>query len=300
MSKERYEEFEDAAYTKRRKALLRTKGGPNQEDFLEAARRSDLFLNYMNAVPVGGTRRPALVPEPLTEGEFRAPPQDTEQRLFSAWSDLTPRVACRSTFWARLAYRHIEAGRIESEYLAGNGGNLAGGGERIDRALQASGSGRAKQIDDCTRTILRRLGGIPEVRGHRTVYVDCTFARAWWRERMVNQVAQGDPGVAADVRGVLRSSQNYWEKLVDRVVSRNSTFGSPELRNAFLAAVARSVANDSDAPVGGTDGLQRATQRVATAQGARELSVLSADELLTVMETAVAMPSKPSLDLANR
>ena len=135
MSKEPYEEFEDAAYTKLRKALLRTKGGPNQEEFLEAARRSGLFLDYLNAVPVSGARCPALVPEPLTEGEFRAPPQDTEERLYSAWCDLTPRVACRSTFWARLTCRHIEAGRIESEYLAGNGGNLAGGGERIDPPL---------------------------------------------------------------------------------------------------------------------------------------------------------------------
>ena len=30
----------------------------------------------------------------------------------------------------------------------------------------------------CVRTVLRRLGGLPEVRGNRSVYVDCPFARA--------------------------------------------------------------------------------------------------------------------------
>ena len=40
---------------------------------------------------------------------------------------------------------------------------------------------------------------------------------------------------------VLRINQTYWEKIIDRIVSRNSTFGSEEVRAAFILALAELV-----------------------------------------------------------
>ena len=208
--------------------------------------------------------------------------------LYTAWSAVTPAVACRSTFWAHVTLEHVRKGRIESVYLAANGGNLPGGAERIDFALQDKTTKAPDGIDACVRTALRRLGGLPEVRGNRSVYVDCPFARAWWRERMVEQAADGDQEIAAYVRSVIRIHQTYWEKLVDRIVFRNSTFGSTNIRNAFMRALAQFIQSNPETELAKTDGLQRLCRRATAYQGNRELSILNESELDALMGVIVS------------
>ena len=208
--------------------------------------------------------------------------------LYIAWSSVTPAVACRSTFWAHVTLEHIRKGRIESVYLAANGGNLPGGAERIDFALEDKTTKAAQAVDACVRTVLRRLGGLPEVRGNRSVYVDCLFARAWWRERMVEQASNGDEELAAQVRSAIRIHQTYWEKLVDRIVFRNSTFGSINIRNAFMRALAQFIQSNPETELTKTNGLQRLCRRASAYQGNRELSILSDSELDALMGTIVS------------
>ena len=114
------------------------------------------------------------------------------------------------------------------------------------------------------------------------------FARAWWRERMVEQVARGDEEVAAQVRAVIRISQTYWEKLVDRIVFRNSTFGSVNIHNAFLRALAQLVDDDPRSGLRSSSELQRFCRRAAAYQGSRELSILDDNELDVLMQTVVS------------
>lgn len=281
-------ELSDTDYSKFRKELLRVKGSDRQKRFLESVRDTAAFLDHVSSIPTDGTVGPALAPERMTESEYKDPPASTEQTLYTSWSALPPAVACRSTFWAKLTIEHIKAGRIQSVYLAANGGNLPGGAERIDFVLDDTTGQGPKRIDDCVRTVLRRLGGLPEVRGNRSVYVDCPFARAWWRERMVNQAANGNAQMTAVVRAVIRTNQTYWEKLIDRIVFRNSTFGSENIRNAFLRALALFVQSNPASELTSSPELQRLCRRVATYQGSRELSILSDSELDALMGTIVS------------
>ena len=281
-------ELSDADYTRLRRSLLREKGSDRQMEFLESVRETSLFLGYVADLPTVGSFEVNLAPYPMTESEFKDPPSDTERELYVSWSDLTPSVACRSTLWACLTLEHIRKGHLESVYLAANGGNLPGGAERIDFALIDTTSQRPQRIDSCVRAVLRRLGGLPEIRGNRSVYVDCPFARAWWRERMVEQVARGDEEVAAQVRAVIRISQTYWEKLVDRIVFRNSTFGSVNIRNAFLRALGQVLDENPSSGVKSTTELQRICRRATAYQGSRELSILDDDELDELMQTVVS------------
>ena len=281
-------ELSDTDYSKFRKELLRVKGSDRQKRFLESVRDTSAFLDHVSSIPTDGTVGPALAPERMTESEYKDPPASTEQTLYTSWSALPPAVACRSTFWAKLTIEHIKAGRIQSVYLAANGGNLPGGAERIDFVLDDTTGQGPKRIDDCVRTVLRRLGGLPEVRGNRSVYVDCPFARAWWRERMVNQAANGNTQMTAVVRTVIRTNQTYWEKLIDRIVFRNSTFGSENIRNAFLRALALFVQSNPASELTSSPELQRLCRRVATYQGSRELSILSDSELDALMGTIVS------------
>lgn len=281
-------ELTDADYTRLRRSLLQEKGSDRQREFLEKVRDSSQFLDYASdLLSTVGSLELDLAPYPMTESEFKDPPADTERELYMSWSTLTPSVACRSTFWACLTLEHIRQGHIQSVYLAANGGNLPGGAERIDFVLNDESSQGPQRIDSCVRSVLRRLGGLPEIRGNRSVYVDCPFARAWWRERMVEQVARGDDEVAAQVRAVIRISQTYWEKLVDRIVFRNSTFGSANIRNAFLRAIAQLVGRDPKSELRNASALQRICRRATVYQGSRELSILDDDELDELMQAVV-------------
>lgn len=287
MTERDYREFVDSDYTKLRKRLLVEKGSHRQAEFLEATKCSGDFVSYFSGrVGTRGSFDVDVDSVPMTESEFTAPPSDTEARLYRTWSGVSPRVACRTTFWANVTSRHIREKRIESAYLAANGSNTIGGAARIDRALDSSGKKRAKVLDDCVRTILRRLSGIPEQRGKRTVYVDCPFARAWWREWLVGQISRDEKDLARQVRSVLRINQTYWEKIVDRIVSRNSTFGSRRVRSAFLVALADMV-DDPTSALRQPKELIRACRRVAAYQATRELSVLSEEELSEVMAEAL-------------
>ena len=290
MTSATYREFDDAGFSRFRRKLLRARGGPEQRDFLRAVHDDGEFLRAIRSeVITQGSEDPALGPDTLTESEFKQPPATTEAGLYGAWSSLTPRIACRTTFWANLTCRHIERGRIHATYLAANGGPSAGGAERIDRVLQGSGDNAATQIDRCVRTVFRRLGGLPEARGNKSVYVDCPLARAWWRERLVNEVSKGNPECAEDVREVTRVNQTYWEELVVLVVSRNSVLGSQEVRDKFVLSLADLMAKEPHTPMRIAKNLRAACRMVGAIQASRELSVLEEGELRTLMDQVVQL-----------
>lgn len=285
-----YQEFDDVAFSKFRRKLLRTRGGLEQREFLSAVRDDEKFLQVIRSeIVMHGSGNVALCPEPLTESEFKQPPASTEAALYKAWSTVTPRIACRTTFWANVTRRHIEAGQFKSAYLAANGGTLGGGAARIDRLLQESGDGAAGPIDLCVRTVLRRLGGLPEARGNKSVYVDCPLARAWWRERLVQEVSKGDQECAEEVREVTRVNQTYWEQLVVLVVSRNSVFGPQEVRDKFILSLANLMAENPETPLRKAKNLTAACRMVGVIQASRELSVLEEGELIGLMDQVVKL-----------
>ncbi len=291
-----YAEWDEAGYTRLRRSLIRksAKGADVQREFLEAVRDTPDFLLYMeeHLDLREGTELEPLA-ERMSEAEFGNPPSDTERRLFDAWQELTPRIACRVAFWGRVTFRHIEQGRIESTFLAGNGGGTVTGAQRIDTALSATGEESPKSMDACVRTVLRRMGGLPEVRGNRSVYVNCPLARAWWRERLVAEVTAGeDDELQRHIRTVVHpESQQYWEELVTFVVSRNSVFGSVEVRNILVRTLARALDRSPTSSLRRATGLKQVCRAVSIVQASRELSVLPYDHVAQLMETIVQLHS---------
>ena len=283
-----YAEFDEGGYTKLRRSLIRksAKGSATQREFLAAARETAKFLAYMgDAVNVQDGVELEPLADQMSEAEFGNPPSDTERRLFDRWRELTPRIACRTAFWARVTHRHVEEGRIASSFLAANGGGSVTGAQRIDAALSATGDEAAPLLDGCVRTVLRRLGGLPEARGNRSVYVNCPLARAWWRERLVAEVAAGDgEGMERQIRAVVHpDSQQYWEDLVTFVVSRNSVFGSVAVRNVLIRAIAKVLEGTPRSPLRTVDELKRVCRSVSSVQASLELSVLPPQEAKTIV-----------------
>ena len=294
-----YAEFDEAQYTKLRRSLIRksAKGSHVQREFLAAARETSEFLVYMkDAVSVQDGMELEPLADQMSESEFGNPPSDTERRLFDAWRGLTPRIACRTAFWGRVTYRHIEEGLIESSFLAANGGGNVTGAQRIDAALKATREEATSLLDGCVRTVLRRLGGLPEARGNRSVYVNCPLARAWWRERLVAEVATGDTGgLEREVRAVVHpESQQYWEDLVTFVVSRNSVFGSVAVRNIVIGTLAMVLDDDPRSRLRTSDELRRVCRTVSAIQASRELSVMPKNEVSRIVRDVVLM--SPGID----
>lgn len=276
------------AFTATRGRLLKEKGSSFQHRFLAAARSSDAFIKFMDdEVGASPGERVPTFDYPLTEQSFKEMTADQEAAAFAAWESVPPRVACRVSFWAEVTIQHIRAGVIQESYwLAANGGRNESGQERIDRALQVEGETGAKLSDECVRTILRRMSGLPAARGNRSVFVNPSFGQAWWRERLVARIAarEGSEDKRA-ISNAVRSSRQYWENLVNMIVSRGSVLGSVNVQDAFVNALAKHLRVRVDSPLRSANSLKVVLRRLSNIAASRELGVLEFNEIGDISET---------------
>ena len=278
-----YRELNDRNYSELRKKLIMEKGSDNQLEFLEVLKNSDDFVQWIEdnvAREESGTDFD-LVSGKLSEHEFKEPTMEVEKELFEKWNSIiTPAQACRSTFWGYITLRHIIEDKVQSYYLAANGGTLSGGRERIDKALK---SGQPNDVDAIVRTALRRFSGLPEARGNRTVYVDCPFARAWWRLHIARKVCDITEADLDKVIEVLRMNLAYWESLVSSIVSRNSVFGDEKIRAALIWVLSEKQ-SDKNSNHFTSKGLDKIIKRIGVRLAWQELAVFSLDELKHLLE----------------
>ena len=293
-----YAERDEAAYTSfttLRGRLLGDKGSQFQRNFLMAAKTPSDFVEFMDReVPTLEGRAMDLFEKPITEPSFKEMTIDQEQAVYSLWRDIPPRVACRVSFWAEVTIQHLREGAMQEAYwLAANGGRNESGEERIDRALAESGEAGNKMVDDCVRTILRRMSGLPTARGNRSVFVNCSFGRAWWRERLVARIAkrQGGEGRAALLH-VVRASQQYWENLVMMIVSRGSVFGSLVVQDALVNGLAAHIRVDPVSPLRSAAVLTTVLRRFSNIAASRELGILEFKEICEVVDTLLNQVSR--------
>ena len=104
------------------------------------------------------------LPGPIDASEYRDPPFDLERTLSKSWNGLIRRRdASRPVFWTLAHIRWLERGQL---------------GNHIEEAL-LRGGGRDSTDDQRTRNLLRRIGGLPHVRGKVSVLSDSPISRAW-------------------------------------------------------------------------------------------------------------------------
>ena len=280
-----YLEFNDGDYTKLRKSLIKKEGSHMQKEFLRAVKDNITFLAYMDTCvaieDLQGNKKFDLISDQLTEAEFKEPPKMVEKVLCDLWQDLTPAQASRETFWGYVTLEHIRSGVIDASFLAANGGSLPGGLARIDKVLNTN---EEKSIDDAVRTVLRRLGGLPEARGPRSVYVNCPFARVWWQGWIANEVCEHPSADLEKVKKTLAQTQTYWEKLIQMIVSRNSVLGDTKIRTALIWALSESIDDEEKQSLYMIKTLERIIRQIGIRCAWQELGVFSIDELKTIIE----------------
>lgn len=282
-----WKQMDDAAWAAFRTDILREKGGESQEDFLKWVRDGSKFIDAIDdRIPVVGDSDLDLYPVRLSEAQFKNPPGSTEARMYDLWTSLSPAVASSTSFWANATMSHVRSGRIEPSYLASNGVSSQTGIERIDRALTRSDANPEKQMDACVRAIVRQLGGLPQ-RGNRSVFADCPFARAWWRERLLRN-AERISGVPKERIGkMLRQSKDHWVRFVSAMVSRNPVFGMSLVQNAAAVGLVRLLPRSPNEKFPSARVVQDVCQALCFIGGSRELGVLNFAELRQITESIV-------------
>ena len=283
-----WQELDETQYHRLQTAMLKTKGGETQREFLEAAKDNDDFVAFMDASveTLDGATLPTF-DGPLTEQSFKEPTADQEQRMYRIWSNTPPSTACRVSFWAGVTLEHVKQGKVtQASWLAANGGITESGEERIDRALTMNDDVGDRAVDDCVRTIFRRMSGLPAARGNRSVFVDCTFGRGWWRERLIDRITGRGPLVEDIValRAAVRRNQAYWENLVTFIVSRGSVFGSADVQDAVVNSLAKRINHSPNTPLRNASTMNAALRRLSSVAAAREIGVLEFDELSELVD----------------
>lgn len=282
----KYRELQDTKYLRWQRDLL--KGNDEgrterQREVLLALLEPERFYR-MVCGRVGETEGRSLpvVDGPLTEASFREPTADQEERMFAAWSDVPPVVASKVSFWGAVTLNHLREGKIRSAtWLAADGTGTTNGAERVERALSGVEDGGGAAIDRCVRTVFRTMSGLPISRGNRSVFVNPSFGRGWWREWVVRRVTGGrtDSLEPAAIRTVLRRNKEYWEKLVTLIVSRGSVFGSLAVQSSLIQCLAVRFRDDPSTMFRATTELTRLVRQFSRLSAAREFGILSAVEI---------------------
>lgn len=277
-----YSAFQDNDYTTLQRNLLRKKGGNLQIEFLEVTRDSDTFISWLEKhVSLEDRGKPFdLWANHLSEGQYKQPPPDVEKELSEKWQSLAPAQASEETFWGHVTLEHIKKGIIEAPYLAANGGSLPGGLERIDWALKEN---QEKTIDTIVRTILRRLSGLYE-RGRRTVYVDCPFARAWWRGYIAKEICKETGADYDKIIETLSGTSSYWESLIVLIVSKNSVMGDSKVRTALIWALSEINRDRYDKLLFQDKGIIKISRQIGIRSAWQELAIFSIKDLKKIMK----------------
>ena len=285
-----YRELDPDEYSAFQKRMLRSKGGEEQRAFLAALQDNDTFVKFIEGKVEtnDGRALPTFDGAPIrSDSTFKELTPDQEASVYTLWQDVPPRTACRFSFWASVTLEHIRSGAVrEATYLAANGGITESGEERIDIALRKHGGDEGnKAVDDCVRTAFRRMSGLPSARGTRSVFVNPTFGRAWWRERVVADVSkfQGVEDIDA-LRGVVRYNQQYWENLVTMMVSRSAVYGSAYVQAALINELAKHFGEHPDTPLRAASTLRVALRRISNSAATIELGVLPFYEIGAIIK----------------
>ena len=204
-----------------------------QIEFLKAAEDQEpkKFLEQFSSCAQDTTVEVSFRSEKFTEKELLDPPPQIEQDIYQTLSRLSPRLAALPSFWNSYHLAMIQQKLIRPADLARSPRAPKTGRENLQEALQER---TEELLGNCTRSILRHMGGLPEKRGNTSVFVDCSIARVWWRGHLSSQVAEDMSLKIDDVWETLRLNQ-VWEQLMGYSVKRLTAVSDRMIRSALIA-----------------------------------------------------------------
>ena len=242
--------YSAADLTDRRKSLLEKGGKFNRADVIEnrfefakaAEEGGEAFLSWFDGVKVD-SQYPSLSfrPQnrPLTGQEIANPPIETEFDNYNILKNLPPRLATGPFFWTSYQLEMIRQALVDPADFATPIKSINQSGRaRLQKAIRRQ---NLRILDECIRTILRQLGGLPEVRGNVSVFVDCRLSRSWWRGHLSHQIAEDMNLDLKNVWSHLRLPDATWDQLQQYAVKRLTVVGDRNVRSALVARLMESA-----------------------------------------------------------
>ena len=203
--------------------------------FLKAVadKNPEKFLDWFSSCAQEGVVEVSFRAQAFKEEELLAPSMNTEQHIYQILSELPPRLAALPSFWNSYHLEMVRQNLIEPSYLArATRPSLNETGRaRIRRALEEQDE---KMLEDCTWSVLRHMGGLPEKRVYSTVYTDCGIARAWWRGHLSHQVVE-DMGLDLDDVWETLRVPGIWEPLMRYGIKQLTNVNDRMIRAALVA-----------------------------------------------------------------
>lgn len=204
-----------------------------QVEFLQACRDGkDVFLKYLDEnllneknVMVG--RKSVFFDHKFTEAEFRFPPMDTQELIWSAFKNVSKQNMSSCGFWGAVVINMIKYDCIAPDYLASNvNGVNETGIYMLDNVLN---SNDGKKIDNCVRRVLRSMGCPPAGRGKRIIFNDFYLGKSYWRwnwsNKMSNEISLSFEEIlnTLDEKGYAKVSEKMHSQ--KSYISQTNTFG---------------------------------------------------------------------------
>ena len=94
----------------------------------------------------------------------------------------------------------------------------------------------SKKLDEATRNLTRRLGGLPYIRRQYRVATDPPIARAYWRYKLAEAAANADPAAKLTTRTVHETlHRGSWSWFIDRTQASYSSVLEPRAVAAVCA-----------------------------------------------------------------
>lgn len=285
-----YPSLNESRFAHFRSGLLSKKGSDKQIDFLSSLSSREGFLRYTEILWQGGEANFNRFLDPLTENCFGNPPPNIQESTYSIFGKIPYKYAASPTLWGAITLLHIQNEIIEADYLVGPNVHYKSGMERIDHALH---SNDVTEIDNCVRTALRQLSGLPEARGKRSVFIDCPFARSWWKSKIISSVKTNI--IDSDKLKLFDVFKNkaIWESFVTTIVSRPTVLGSEIMQDAFVYSFAKLMTNEQVVTLHDAKKIKVALVNISNVTSGVEYSTLEYHE---VIETIHRILKKVNID----
>ena len=229
------------------------------------------------------------LPHPLTASEFRNPCLEVEQVLAAYWGgQIHAREASTPAFWNLCHLKWLEAGSIDGAPQA----TLAG----------SKDSGSQMSLDSSTRNVIRRLGGLPEVRGYVSVLSDCPLAKAWWRAAVAREAHSllHDRYSEAELHRMLHAGDQVWAALVGPAVRSIPAVNHPKARAALITTLQGRHRGDGIPNTEAAAKMQAALKALGRLSTVSPLGALPLERLERVVNEAVQDPANVQAEVQER
>lgn len=211
-----------------------------QEELLLACKNKEAFLQYVDDKGiVSGKINIEISPstELITEEAFLNIPYENTLQIYKKFK-ITRSDAAQISTWASVFYTLIDKEIVEPYYLLKN--HKMNGRSRIESVMKLKEKPEKKkeyevELFECVKHILRRFSGCPDLRGKRSLVVDCPFAAAWWKRSIIEGVyktAAGGQSKKKDVFNALDKSS--WGIFAERIVSQLTFAAEQNVRDGII------------------------------------------------------------------